>query len=63
MTRERIIVFNYHGTLAYAMEDEYESKSEYMYCLLPYCRDFDEAKDYLETVCNYDNMIVDKTEE
>ena len=60
---QRIIVFNYGGKLAYATESEYKAGLEYMYMLLPHCRDFDEAKDYLQTVCNYDNMIVDMTEE
>lgn len=61
--RERLIVFRYNGSLAYATEHEYNTKAEYMYCVLPDYRDFDEVKDYLETVCNYDNMIVDKTED
>lgn len=63
MMEQRIIVFNYNGKLAYATEQEYIDKIDYMYMLLPHCRDFDEAKDYLQTVCNYDNMIIDMTEE
>ena len=63
MSRERLIVFWYRDCLAYATESEYNNNLEYMYSLLPGYRDFDEAKDYLETVCNYDNMIIDKTED
>ena len=60
----RIFVFWYHGQLAYATEDEYMTKSDYMYCVLPSeYETFEEAYDYLTTICNYDNYIVDMTEE
>jgi len=60
----RIFVFWYHGQLAYATEDEYLMKADYMYCVLPYeYQTFEEAYDYLTTICNYDNYIVDMTEE
>ena len=33
MERERLVVFWYHGTLAYASESEYENKLDYMYMI------------------------------
>ena len=63
MSRDRLVVFYYKGQLAYATECEYNEGLEYMFVTLPDYRDFDEVKDYLETVCNYDNYIVDKTDE
>ena len=45
MSRERLVVFWYQGTLAYATEQEYEVKAEYMYCILPDYRDFDDSNE------------------
>lgn len=63
MIRDRLVVFYYKGHLAYATEREYNDRLDYMFVILPDYRDFDEVKDYLETVCNYDNYIIDKTDE
>ena len=60
--KERLVVFWYRGHLAYCTENEYKNRMDYMYCILPNYRDFDEVKDYLVSVCNYDNYIVDMTE-
>ena len=61
--RSKLVVFNYKGRLAYATEEEYQNKYTYMFTLLPEFRNFDEVYDYLTTICNYDNTIVDLTEE
>lgn len=61
--KDRIVVFWYKGKLAYATEREFNSNADYMYCVLPDYTSFDEVYDYLTSVCNYDNYIVDMTEE
>ena len=64
MNKERLIVFIYRGHLAYATEREYDNKLDYMYSVLANYMSFNEAKDYLTTVCNYDESdIIDKTDE